>query len=94
MCKKPVMLCVGVRACVTGCLTVCSDYRGPRAWRRLRGWDGELLHGQGDASACPPLLQGPRVSGGEGAPSASSLSLSLSVFLTPLSVALLPAPGL
>lgn len=57
MCKKPVMLCVGVRACVTGCLTVCSDYRSPRAWRRLRGWDGELLPGQGDASACPPLLE-------------------------------------
>lgn len=57
MCKKPVMLCVGVRACVTGCLTVCSDYRGPRAWRRIRGWDGELLPGHGDASACPPLLE-------------------------------------
>lgn len=38
---------------MTGCLTVCSDYRGLRAWRRLRGWDRELLPGQGDTPVCP-----------------------------------------
>lgn len=38
---------------MTGCLTVCSDYRGLRAWRQLRGWDRELLPGQGDTPVCP-----------------------------------------
>jgi len=38
---------------VTGCLTVCSDYRGLRVWRRLCGWDREFLPGQGDTPVCP-----------------------------------------
>lgn len=68
---------------MTGCLTVCSDYRGLRAWRRLRGWDRELLPGQGDTPVCPfcwsyrdqDVMR-------ESAPCELSLSLSLFCFLS------------
>ena len=67
---------------MTGCLTVCSDYRGLRAWRRLRGWDRELLPGQGDTPVCPFCWsyrdQDVRR---ETAPCELSLSLSFSLLL-------------
>lgn len=38
---------------MTGCLTVCSDYGGLRAWLRwLCDWGRELLSGLGDVSPC------------------------------------------
>lgn len=72
---------------MTGCLTVCSDYMGLRAWRRLCGWDRELLPGQGDMSVCPLLLelQGPGCQEERVLP-VSSLSLSLFFTVLPPSV--------